>query len=67
MFGKIQIMKSLGPSIFTYNFSGFNVPVHIVKKITKLMYIFVWNNVDRIKRATLISDYKNRGLKMFEM
>jgi len=43
------------------------IPQNIIKEIAKCFHSFLWNNTDRIKRNTLISDYSRGGLKMVDL
>jgi len=50
-----------------HNFSVLSVPNEVVKEINKIIYNFVWNKTDRIKRNTLIGDYGNGGMQMIDV
>ena len=65
--GKITIIKSMAISIFIYVFSVLIVPQNIVKEINKILYNFLWNKKDRIKRNTLILKKTEGGLKMIDV
>jgi hypothetical protein len=67
LYGKIAILKSLGISMLVYNFAVLDVPTEIVKDVNRLIYNFVWNKTERIKRKTLINDYENGGIKMVDI
>jgi len=67
IYGKITILKCLGISKMVYAFSVLNVPKEIVKEVNKLVYNFVWNNTERIKRKTLINTYENGGMNMLDI
>ena len=36
----------------------------IIKQANSVIYQFIWNGTDKIKRLAIISDYKNGGLRM---
>ena len=38
-----------------------------IKAINSLIYSFIWKGNDRIKRATLINDIENGGLRMLDI
>jgi hypothetical protein len=41
-----------------------NTPPHITKKVNAILYNFLWNGTEKVKRLTMISDIANGGLKM---
>jgi hypothetical protein len=43
------------------------MPHDVKKDLEKCFYSFIWNSVDRIKRNTLVAEYKNGGLKMIDI
>lgn len=67
LFGKVQILKSLALSKFVYSFTVLCVPEIIIKELTKCFYGFLWNKIDRIKRNTLIAEYKDGGIRMVDV
>lgn len=67
MYGKILLLKTMALSKLVYSMSLLHVPIEIIKEINKCFYSFLWNKVDRIKRNTLISDYKDGGVKMVDL
>jgi hypothetical protein len=65
--GRILIIKSLlTPQL---SFPASYLPIHegLVKKVNKLLYNFIWGATDKIKRRTLIQDFKDGGLKMIDL
>jgi hypothetical protein len=68
LIGKITILKSLAFSKLIYQ-CGVLTPIQkFINHIIDLSYKFIWNNKnDKIKRKTLISDYKDGGLKMIDV
>jgi hypothetical protein len=65
--GKITVIKSIALPILLYVASNLPVSEDFIKKVTKDMYSFLWNNKpEKIKRKTLISDIKSGGLKMID-
>ena len=36
---------------------------HIIKEVNKILFNFIWKGKDKVKRATLISDVENGGLR----
>ena len=66
--GKITILKSLAFSKIIYQCAVITPPPNFIEEIKDLAFSFVWHNKpDKIKRDTLISDYKNGGLKMLDI
>lgn len=43
------------------------VPQDIVKSINKIIYKFLWNGVEKIKRTTLINDIQQGGVSMIDI
>ena len=64
---EILIVKCLAISKLIFNFTVLKVPKEIINKINKILYNFIWNKVDRIKRNTLIADYGEGGLRMVDV
>ncbi len=67
IYGKITILKSIGLSKLIYAFSVLHVPSAIIKEVNTIVYGFVWNKIERIKRNTIINDYENGGMKMIDI
>ncbi len=66
LFGKITIIKSLALSSLIYSSSLLIPQTEFIKKVNKVIYHFLWNAKDRIKRKCLINDLNNGGLKMLD-
>ncbi len=66
-FGKTLILKSLAISKFIHVMSILKTPDKIKKEIEKLMFGFIWNSNDRIKRKTLIGPKSNGGINMLDI
>ena len=49
---------------FMYRASLLNFDKTFMKTVNTIMFNFVWNGKDKIKRLALIGDYKDGGLKM---
>ena len=63
LYGKINIVKTLGISKLIYSASV--LPVHYIQEINKLIFDFIWaGKPPKIKRNTLIGNKKDGGLKM---
>ncbi|KAL9963192.1 hypothetical protein ACROYT_G032369 [Oculina patagonica] len=67
LLGKIQIVKSfIIPKVLS-KASLITVTEDFIKEINSLIYRFIWKGNDKIKRAALINDIENGGLKMLDM
>ena len=65
LYGKINIVKTLGLSKLIYNASVLNVPKQYVEQINKIIFNFIWDGKPaKIKRSTIIGERRNGGLKM---
>jgi hypothetical protein len=68
LIGKITILKSLAFSKIIYPCGMLFTPKYVVDQLIKIAYSFVWNSKpEKIKRKTLIADYKDGGLKMLDI
>ena len=62
---RIQIIKTFAIPKFMFHASQIPLTKEIIKEINSLLIKFVWKSrKDKIKRSTLICDYKNGGLIM---
>ena len=65
MYGRKQIIKTFIVSQFMYVCSVLATPKDFVKKVTKMIFKFVWKaKTERLKRAILIKDYTCGGLEI---
>ena len=65
LYGKINIVKTLGLSKLIYSASVLPVPEHYIQEINKLTFNFIWTGKPpKIKRNTIIGEKKDGGLKM---
>jgi len=64
LFGKIQIIKTFIIPKILFCFYVISADKNTIKEINKILYEFVWNGKDRIKRRAFISDFESGGLKM---
>ena len=68
LFGKCTIINALALSKMTYVASILELPdPKYIKDINKLIFKFLWNKQDRIKRNTLIGDIKDGGIGIVDM
>jgi len=57
----IQIAKTFIIPIFLYRASLIPVNGEFVKDVNKIIFDFIWNGKDKIKRTALISDIEDGG------
>ena len=68
LIGKITILKSLAFSKVIYQCGILATTPKFVELLNDISYKFLWNNKpDKIKRNTLIADYKNGGFKFISL
>ena len=65
--GRILLAKSIGFSKFNYIASVINISKPFIKRIESCLYKFIWKGNDKVRRNTIIQDYKNGGLKMLDL
>ena len=67
LLGRINIVKTLGLSKLIYNASVLPLPEEFAKQVDKITFDFVWEGKPhKIKKATLIGEKSDGGLKMIE-
>jgi hypothetical protein len=65
--GKITVVKTFALSQFMYTSSVISMPTQIQKKINDIVFKFIWNGPDRIKRNVICNKYEYGGLKMIDL
>ena len=66
--GRILLAKSLGLSKFTHIISVLPIPQLYQKRIETCIFNFIWKgSKDKVKRKTIIQDYKHGGQKMLDI
>ena len=65
--GKIQIIKTFAIPKLMFRASVIPVPNDLVKEVNSIIYTFIWNGKDKVKRCALISDIDQGGLKMLDI
>ena len=64
LYGKINIVKTLGLSKLIFNASVLYIPHHYIEQINKITFNFIWDGKPaKIKRKTLIGEKKKWRLK----
>ena len=69
LMGKITVIKSLLLSKLVHILTALPNPSdEDIKKINNIFYKFIWNDgADKIKRARIVQDHHNDGLKMIDL
>ena len=69
LFGKITVIKTFALSKLNHILSVIPEPSQdFIKGLERILYNFLWNGKpDKIKRSTMILDYKEGGLKMVDI
>ena len=62
--GKIQIVKTFITSIFLYRTSLISLDKEFVEEANKIIFDFIWEGKDKVKRSALISDIEDGVLKV---
>ena len=61
LYGKINIVKTLGLSKLIFNASVLYIPHHYIEQINKITFNFIWDSKPaKIKRKTLIGEKKKK-------
>lgn len=66
-YGKILVFKTLALSKLVFSAINTCIPSDIIGKVNKIMYNFIWNKTERIKRCTLIAPQINGGLNVTDI
>lgn len=64
--GKVLILKVLGLSQLIFSVQNTAIPEGKIKEIDQIIYKFLWNHSERLKRKILIGDIQNGGLNMVD-
>ena len=67
IYGKVTIIKSFLIPKFVYVCSILPTPKELVKELNRLLFKFLWNSTDKVKRASVINEYEEGGLKMIDL
>ena len=64
--GKIILIKTFALSQFTFLASCIHVPNQVIQEVESIVFDFLWNGGNGlvIKRATIVGDIEDGGLKM---
>ena len=67
LFGKILVIKSLAISKIVFSAMNTEIPDNIDKLLNKVLYNFIWNKRDRIKRNVMIAPIPCGGINMIDI
>ena len=67
LLGRIQIVKTFAIPKLMFKASVIPVSKELIKEANSVLYNFVWNGKDRVKRLALISDIEMGGHKMLDI
>ena len=67
LLGKMQIVKTFAVPKIMYRASVTPLSKELIKEANSIIYGFIWNGTDKVKRHALISDIKNGGLRMLDI
>ena len=62
--GQIQIVKTFAVPIFMYRAGLVYMHKDVIKETNKILFNFIWNGKDKVKRSSLVSKVENGGLKV---
>ena len=67
LLGRIQIVKTFAIPKFMFGASVILASKELIKEANSVLYNFIWNGNDKVKRLALISDIEMGGLKMLDI
>ena len=74
LFGKVTIIKTFGISQFVYVMKSIGIPTHVLQRVNKLLYSFIWGKdfkngrtFEKISRSSLCEDIESGGLSMIDI
>ena len=67
LLGRIQIVKTFAIPKFMFRASVIPTSKELIKEVNSILYSFIWNGRDKVKRHALISDIEMGGLKMLDI
>ena len=65
--GKITLIKSLLVSQLIYILTPLPTYTNALQMVNKLLFEFLWDKGDKIKREHIIRDYEQGGLRMIDI
>ena len=67
IFGKIIVIKTLALSQIIYSATNTHIPDYVIPRLNTIVYNFLWENKERIKRKTLIGKFEDGGVEMIDI
>ena len=67
LFGRIQIIKTFAVSKIVLSASTQCVPDYIVKRLEGILFKFLWQSKDKVKRVRMIQNLESGGLNMINI
>ena len=67
IFGKIIVIKTLALSQIIYSATNTHIPDYVIPRLNTIVYNFLWENKERIKRKTLIGKFEDGGIEMIDI
>ena len=64
LLGKIQIIKTYAMSPLLFMTTNLTTPDEILKEANTILFKFLWNGPDKVKRAAMIGNINDGGIKM---
>ena len=67
IFRKIIVIKTLALSQIIYSATNTHIPDYVIPRLNTIVYNFLWENKERIKRKTLIGKFEDGGVEMIDI
>ena len=67
LIGRVQVIKTFAISKLVFPASLMCTPEHIIKRLNRILFKFLWRSKDEVKRIKVFQDMKNGGLNMIDL
>ena len=67
LIGRIQILKTFALSQITLLASTLPIPAEIINELNRIMFKFLWQSNEKVKRVKMIRPIKHGGLNMVDL
>ena len=67
IFSKIIVVKTLALSQIIYSATNTHIPDYVIPRLNTIVYIFLWENKERIKRKTLIGKFEDGAVEIIHI
>ena len=64
--GKISIIKCFLIAKMNFVCTAIHTPASVIKEVNSIIFKFLWNGMDKVKRKATIGTYEEGGLKMID-